>query len=226
MANKITKRRVDAATHGGTIWDGEMKGFGLRVSPNGVKSYVLKYRIGGVQRWLTIGRHGMPWTPDTARSEARLLYGRIEAGQDPAKERNEQRKAETFEVFTTRYLNEYANIYKKASTVEDEKRLLTNHALPALGKWKLRDITREDIKQLHLSIVRTPYSANRTLALLSHMFNTAEDWGLRPENSNPCRRIKKYDEKARERFLSPKELRRLGGVPCVSSMKLERLPMW
>jgi integrase len=42
------------------------------------------------------------------------------------------------------------------------------------------------------------------------MFNVAEDWGLRPENSNPCRRIKKFKETPRERFLSPDELKRLG----------------
>jgi integrase len=58
----------------------------------------------------------------------------------------------------------------------------------------------------------TPAAANRFLNLLSHMFNTAEDWGLRAENSNPCRRIKKYEEKARERFLSPSELARLGAA--------------
>jgi len=215
MAGKITKRRVDAAANGSIIWDGEIRGFGLRVSAKGARTYVLKYRIGGVQRWLTIGRHGATWTPDTARREARKLLGEIQAGKDPAKEKSEHRAAESFAAFTDRYLSEYANVHKKASTVTDETRLLNKHVLPMLGKWKLRDITREDIKRFHLSMKHAPYSANRTLALLSHMFNTAEDWGLRAENSNPCRRVKKYEERSRERFLSQRELARLGRALAV-----------
>jgi integrase len=56
----------------------------------------------------------------------------------------------------------------------------------------------------------TPTRANRALALLSHMFNMAEKWGLRPDGSNPCRHVARYAETKRERFLSAKELARLG----------------
>ena len=74
---RLTKRTIDAL--GGkaarfTVWDSEVKGFGLRVTPSGEKAYVLKFRIGTTQRWITIGRHGSPWTPEAARREAvRLL---------------------------------------------------------------------------------------------------------------------------------------------------------
>jgi integrase len=55
-----------------------------------------------------------------------------------------------------------------------------------------------------------PYQANRTLGVLSKMFNLAEVWGLRPDGSNPCRHVKKYPEEKRERFLDAEELARLG----------------
>jgi hypothetical protein len=67
---KITKRTVDGLTPGASDtfeWDDEIKGFGVRCRPSGAKTYLLKTRIGGAQRWLTIGRHGSPWTPETAR---------------------------------------------------------------------------------------------------------------------------------------------------------------
>jgi len=70
MSGKLTKKRVDSALPGETIWDGEIKGLGLRVWASGARSYILKYRRGGVQRWLTIGLHGDALTPEKARCEA------------------------------------------------------------------------------------------------------------------------------------------------------------
>jgi len=55
-----------------------------------------------------------------------------------------------------------------------------------------------------------PYQANRTLGVLSKMFNLAEIWGLRPDGSNPCLHVKKYPEQRRERFLSLEEFAALG----------------
>lgn len=212
MARKLTKRCVDAAKPGTTIWDGEIPGFGLRVSKSGARSYVLKYRRGAAQRWLTIGRHGAPWTPETARSEAKKLLGRIEEGQDPAAERAENRTAETLSEFAETYLANYARQQKKASSVAEDERNLKNHILPALGRIRMRDIARADIARLHLSMKATPYAANRCRALLAHMFKMAERWGVRPENSNPCVHVDKYKEKGRDRFLSQAELKRLGRV--------------
>jgi len=212
VAGKLTKRRVDATKAGETIWDGEIRGLGLRVFASGVRSYVFKYRRGGVQRWHTIGLHGSPWTPDTARKEALRLKRLVDEGRDPATEKSDERTADTFDAFADRYLKDYAKAHKKASTLREETRALSNHLRPALGRYRMKDIQRSDIARFHQGMKDMPYAANRYLALLSHMFNVAEDWGVRPENSNPCRRVKKFREEARERFLSPKELKRLGRV--------------
>ena len=74
------------------------------------------------------------------------------------------------------------------------------------------DIERRDIAALHHDMRATPYQANRTLAVLSKMFNLAELWGLRPDGSNPCLHVKRYREEPRERFLNQDEFARLGRV--------------
>jgi hypothetical protein len=94
VQHKITKRMVDHLP-GDVIWDRDIKGFGVRKRASGAKYYVLKMRIGGRQRWITIGRHGSPWTPDTARREAQQLLGLRAAGRDPATERDRHKGAVT-----------------------------------------------------------------------------------------------------------------------------------
>ena len=69
---RITKRPVDHLKPGELVWDAEVKEFGVRCQRS-AKTCALKTRIGGRQRWITIGRHGSPWTPDTARREAHFV---------------------------------------------------------------------------------------------------------------------------------------------------------
>ncbi len=69
---------------------------------------------------------------------------------------------------------------------------------------------RLDVVRFHNSLGKTPYQANRVLAVLSKMFNLAERWGLRPDGSNPVRHVDRFRERKRERFLSETELARLG----------------
>ena len=88
--------------------------------------------------------------------------------------------------------------------------MIDQHVLPAIGKRKVTEVTRADVLRLHHSLRATPYEANRTLALISKMMNLAEAWGLRTDGTNPCRHVKRYEEKKRERFLSAVELARLG----------------
>ena len=71
-------------------------------------------------------------------------------------------------------------------------------------------VRREHVRELHYAMRATPVQANRTLDLLSRMFNMAEPWGLTPEGSNPCRGTTKYRQQPRERFLTAAEFRRLG----------------
>ena len=83
----ITIRAVEALAAGATIWDTghreAVRGFGVRRQRDQA-TYVLKYRVFGRQRFLTIGPHGSPWTPNKARREAKRLLGLVAGGKDPA----------------------------------------------------------------------------------------------------------------------------------------------
>lgn len=206
----ITKRAVDAAKPGETFWDAEVKGFGVRVSARGAKSYVLKYRRGPVQRWLTIGLHGSPWTPEAARKEAKRLVGLIQSGADPAMDRKRDREAATFEVFAIRYIDDYAKVFKKASTAAEDERNLRLHILPVLGMLLVKDIGTADVARLVTRLKEKPIAANRCRALLSHMMKQARVWGERKDATNPVADVEKFAEVKRERFLSPEELGSLG----------------
>jgi integrase len=214
---KLTKRYVEAIKPDPerdlVEFDGELHGFGVRVWPKGKRTYFLKYRTReGRQRKLTIGVHGVNITAEQARDVALQWLNEVRRGQDPANTQREAREMPTLAEFAERYLAKHARIHKKASSLANDERLLAKRILPALGRRKLNEVSREDVARLHEELQSTPYEANRLLALLSKMFNLAEDWGLRPESSNPCRRIRKFRERKRQRFLSFDELTRLGEV--------------
>lgn len=214
---KITKRFVDAAappTIGEIIlWDETIAGFGIRVRSSGSKTYFVQYRAGKGRsapvRKVTIGRHGSPWTPDSARTEAKRLLGLVAGGADPAAAQAERKQADTLQDLANRFLEEHVAAKRKQRTGVEYRRLLTQFVLPKLGKKKLEDITRGDIAKLHHNLSRTPYQANRALAVMSALFTKAEAWGLRADGSNPCRHVERFPEKGRERMLSGDEFGRL-----------------
>ena len=87
---------------------------------------------------------------------------------------------------------------------------LRDGVLSAFGRLRLDKVGSEDVRAVKNANEKTPTGANRKLALLSHIFSTAEQWELRPQNSNPCKRVDHFSEMKRERFLSEEELARLG----------------
>lgn len=210
-ARRITKRTVDALKPGEIVWDAEIKGFGARCQ-RAAKTYVLKTRVGGRQRWLSIGRHGSPWTADTARREAQRLLGAIADGKDPASVRDAAKTNPTLRELSKMFLREHAEAKRKSTTAKAYKDFFDRLILPELGQVHVDDITRADIARLHHSLKKTPYQANRILAVLSKAFSWAEQHGYRPEGTNPCRNVEKFREEKRERFLSDMELARLGEV--------------
>ena len=215
MTLRITKRTVDqlsARNRDAVVWDTEVKGFGVRCRASGAKHYVVKMRVGGRQRWLTIGRHGSPWTPDNARSEAIRLLGLKAGGKDPASDRDRQKGAITIAELGSRFLTEYVAQHRKANTAYEYRRAVELFINPALGRHRISDVLRADVTRFHHELRDRPYQANRALSVLCKMLNLAEEWGLRPDGSNPCRHVKKYREEKRERYLTVEELRRLGTV--------------
>ena len=146
---RITKSLVDRLKSGCIVWDDDCRGFGVRRQVRDA-SYVLKVRVHGRQRFLTIGKHGAPWTPETARMRARRLLGEIAEGKDPAALRDARRAVPNFKEFSDRYLNEHALPRKKPRSVEEDRRNLRLHIWPALAKRRITDITGSDIASLHM----------------------------------------------------------------------------
>src|SRR5690242_8992774 len=108
MPQRLTKRTVDVAAPGRVdrfLWDSDLKGFGLKVTPAGRKSFVAQYRSrdDGRTRRLTIGAYG-PLTVEEARSQARIVLGEAAIGKDPASERRLPKMGDNFEEIFGRFL--------------------------------------------------------------------------------------------------------------------------
>lgn len=232
-STKLTKSVIDRAQPGEAdyfLWDGELKGFGIKIAKGGRKSYVCKYRIGhgrtAPTRRMTIGAHGSPWTVDQARIEARKLLGRAANGEDPAAEKQDAKKQITVTQLCDLYL-EQGMATKKASTIITDKGRIERHIRPLLGKKKVSDVTRADIKRFMQDVANGKTStdvktglrgraivrggkgtASRTVGLLGGIFSYAFDCGL--IEVNPVRGIKRYADKRGNRYLSQQELVALG----------------
>ncbi len=208
---KLTKAIIDKATYVGNqapsgawprfvLWDAALPGFGMRVFPSGVKTFVVFFRVNGRQRFMTVGRYGV-LTLDQARDACKEILVRVSKSQDPLAERQTIRKAETFGELWESYLENHAKA-KKRSWLEDQRRF--DRCVPETWKSrKVESITTKDIETLHFKVgQRSKVEANRTLALLSKMFSY-----VRLEN--PCKGIEKWDEVKRDRWLTREELLRL-----------------
>lgn len=229
MSGKITKRSIDAAKASDKdqfLWDSELKGFGLKVTPKGKKVFVLQYRFQGVLRRYTVGTYGSPWTPEKARIEALRLLGMVKDGTDPATFKQSDKDAISVSQLCDLYLIEGVN-GKKASTLATDKGRVERHIKPLLGRKLVKDLNVNDIKKFMVDVatgktaadVKTGKhgrarvtggegTANRTAGLLGGILSFAIDGGIRSDN--PVHGVKRFAEKRSERFLSPRELARLG----------------
>jgi integrase len=215
---RLTKRIVDGLPLTGTdyvAWDNDVPGFGIRVRPSGAKSFIVFYRVGSGRnapmRKLTIGSIGK-LTIDEARKLARQTIGKVANGADPAAQKTEARKTLTMAELADLFLSDHVEAKRKAGTVSHYRDILKRIVIPEIGTTKADRVTYSDIARVHLKWKRTPYQANRVLAVLASMFSFASKRKLLPEGFNPARGIEKYPEQGRERFLSIEELERLGAA--------------
>ena len=222
---KLTKRIVDAAEIKEAehfIWDDELPGFGLRVLASGRKRYVVQYRAGRRSRRISLGPATV-LTCEQARNRAITIIAATKNGEDPAARRDADRRAITVKELADRFDREHIALRLKPSTAKGYRRMLERVIVPALGRHRVTEVTRADVAKIHHDLRHIPYDANRSLEIISKMFNLAEMWGLRPDGSNPRKHIKKYPEEKRERFLSPAELRCVGEV--LRDMEEERIEL-
>jgi integrase len=232
MRDKITKRKVDALkpdpANDVFLWDKETKGFGVRLKPSGSRAFVLSYYAPGLhqkRRRLTIGAYG-PITVDGARKTALDLLARIAKGEDPAMEAADQRRAirdETVSALFAEYLQDSVGV-RRESTLSFYKSLGQLYILPSLGHLPVARVSPKDVADLHRSLREKPVTANRVVQLLRGFFYWLERRGVFTGDS-PARRIERFPEKARERFLTIEEMGRLGNaLQLAATVGLEPAP--
>jgi integrase len=194
-------------------WDTVLKGFGVRVSPSGVKTFTLKYRLSsGRVRWKTLGRVGAI-ALDQARRYAKDDIGIVARGGDPLAPKDAARDAFTVEPAARRFLDDYVIPRKKKPTIRQYTQIIEKHLIPRLGNMPIAHVTAEDAVKLHDRLRATPTQANRVLAVLSKLLA----WSMtkarcRPAGPNPCVGLEKYEERRRKRYLDADEYSRLGAA--------------
>jgi integrase len=234
---KIGLRDVRALQPEQTIWDSSVAGFGARRQRSEVVSYLLIYRTQeGRQRWHTIGRHGSPWTPETARAEAQRLLGLVVGGADPAAAKRARRNAATVSELCDLYLfdAEAGRLLtrrqsgKKASTLLIDRGRIERHIKPLLGAMNVAAVTREDVdtfmhdvasgktagktktaRKRGLARVRGGKgAASRAVGLLGGIFTYAVRHRMRADN--PVHGVIRFADGKLERRLTDTEYAMLG----------------
>jgi site-specific recombinase XerD len=230
----LTKALIDRLKYEGNgtnrdvVWDDEVRRLGIRIYPTGRKAFVLSYRAGRRQKFLTIGAYG-PLTAAQARKAATVYKGEVIAGNDPLSERKAASGQRTVKNLCAKYLKEAKASNRNENSYKIDERNIRNHIIPRIGGLSVADVQTEDVFVLYravrdgktarprpatqlggAAVTGGTVVANRVAALSSSLFGYAESLRWRPVGSNPARGIKRTKEVARERFLSDQELAGLG----------------
>lgn len=242
-SRRIGLREVRALQPNEIAWDMGVPGFGARRQRD-VVTYILKYRTAEArQRWHTIGRHGAPWTPDTARDEARRLLGEVVKGGDPAADKRAARDALTVGELCDRYLADAeagrllirGGRTKKPRTLGGDRGMIAGHIKPLLGRQAVASVTRADVERFMYGVAegktvaraRTGKkhgmsnvrggggTASRTVGLLGAIFSYAVRKDLRTDN--PVRGVQRPADGRRDRRLSDDEYLALGSALCAAT---------
>lgn len=205
----ITVTAVKGLEPGEEVLDDVLKGFGVRRQLQSASYFVLK-RINGRLRRITIGRHGSPWTPETARKHAAGLMQEIASGADPLARRKLERSVETsFGAVADQFL-EVHGVKVKPTTYAVYESLVRIQLKPQFATKPVASITKGDVAKFHAGWSHQPRTANHAISVLSKIFAWAMETGHLPEGDNPCHGIKRFAETKRQRYLSFAELKAIG----------------
>ena len=205
-------RALRSRTSAYDIRDAKLRGFGVRVLPSGAKRFFLHIQHRGQRVWHIVGDANAVSVAD-ARTQAASMLAAIRFGTDA------QGDSPPFETVADAVFRRYAQVWKPQTLYVNRSYYRCTLA-PWFGGQSIADIGRQDVERWFASLRATPVSADRSMPVLSVILTEAERMGHRPEGSNPCRGIRRYRRKGRERFLSDAEIRRL--AETLSAHEAER----
>jgi integrase len=236
---KITKRVVDALQaepdRDVFAWDAELRGFGVRAKPSGVKTFLIQYRnIEGRTRRLVIGQCGV-LTPEIARHLARKKLTAVADGADPSADRQGVRVGMSVKEVCDWYL-EQAEAGRllgrnrrpiKASTLKSDRGRIETHIKPLLGARLVSRLSLQEIEGMQADIAAGksargrkkgrggrstggPGVASRAISTLRALLGHAARLGV--IGKNPAAGVRQLAVESRKRRLSEDELRHLGRV--------------
>lgn len=189
---------------------GSVKGLHLRVR-GGKKVFRLYYRSKqGVPRFPKIGELGAI-TLAQARNIAKELLEKVAKGEDPQGEwkaaRGEMTVSDLFWFAWKRHYNKPR--FQKSGYAREVENLFKANIENPLGRIKVTALTRAEVKAWHQSYEKVIYTGNRSLEVLTKIFNIGEEEGIIPRNSSPCWKVKGFTERKRKRYATPAELSKL-----------------
>ena len=191
------------------IRDAKLRGFGVRVLPSGARRFFIHTQHRGQRIWKIVGDANAIGV-DEARAQAASLLAAIRGDADTCA----SPQATRFETVAETVLERYARVWKPR-TLYVNRSYLRRQILPRFAGTQIADITKADVRRWFASLRSTPVAADRSMPVLSVIMSEAERMGLRPEGSNPCRGIRRYRRKGRERSLIDVEIGRLAATLSV-----------
>ena len=202
----LTEARVKALRPRKTVRDvrdDKLRGFGVRASPSGRKQFFIQCQHRGERIWKMVGDAGTVSVPE-ARSRAGEMLAAIRRGEDAPHAPGET----LFETVGETAFRRCERVWKPGTLVVN-RNYLRKRIMPHFAGRQIADIDRQEVRNWFARLRATPVAADRSLPILSVIMREAERMGMRLEGSNPCRGIKRYRRKGRERFLSDDEICRL-----------------
>lgn len=211
--SKITKTDLLNIGPGRIIWDGQLKGFGARrQGKSDAVSFVVKTRLKGRQRWMTIGRWNSPWTLEKARQQAEVVLYQRHLGIDAGKEKEKDRvRGKTLSEMLDEYLV-HVKKKKKEATYISYEHCIRLKIKPRLGSKIVRELTEADVEDFHGYWSKQPRVANLTVAVLSAALSWGKRKGYTEAGRAICIGVERYREVERKRYLTSEEAKRLGEV--------------
>lgn len=226
---KLTKSYIENLTPGPSeysIWDTKCDGLHVRVQPSGSKVYSVYYRQpSGKQRRRSLGKISIV-SLDQARKKAQQVLADAARGCDQYDALAASQAIPLLSEIWPGYLEDHAKPKKSETSLREDRRLWARHIEPVFGLTRISEITEHEVRRWHAKKLKTPYEANRALALMSVLFTFSRQFVDR----NPCQSVQRFPEEGRQVLLSQSDFGKIVAAlevdHDVGAVLLIKLLMW